>query len=93
MWQKRQGTDVSVPFLTLLTHLSLASSSFCGIGANSADTDQTPQNVASNQALNCLLTEYSIKNWIKKEWKNTNQQPFKRKWTGTIDKSGKFHSA
>ena len=31
----------------------------------SADTDQTPHNVASDQSLHCLLTGFSIKNRIK----------------------------
>ena len=33
--------------------------------ANSADPDQMPHNVASDQALQCLLTEFSIKHRIK----------------------------
>ena len=33
--------------------------------ANSADSDQTPNNVASDQGLHCLLTGFSIKNRIK----------------------------
>ena len=32
---------------------------------NSADSDQTPQNAASDQGLHCLLTEISIQNRIK----------------------------
>ena len=42
------------------THISI--SSFCGTSANSAETDQTPQNTASDQLLHCLLTEVSFKN-------------------------------
>ena len=34
-------------------------------GPNSADPDQTPHKVASDQGLHCLLTEYSIEIWIK----------------------------
>ena len=33
--------------------------------ANSADPDQTPHNVASDQVLHCLLTGVSINNRIK----------------------------
>ena len=33
--------------------------------ANSADLEQTPQNAVSDQVLHCLLTECSIKIWIK----------------------------
>ena len=32
--------------------------------SNSADQDQMPHNVASDQGLHCLLTEFSIKNRI-----------------------------
>ena len=42
-------------------------------------------------SLHYLLTECSIKIWIK--MKSTNQHPLKLKWTGPIDKIGKFHSA
>ena len=35
-----------------------------GPEANSADPDQTPHNVASDQDLHCLLTGFSIKNKI-----------------------------
>ena len=42
-----------------LTQISLAS--FCGTSANSANTDQTPQNAASDQVLHCLLTGVSFK--------------------------------
>ena len=38
-----------------LTHTSLASSSLCGTHVNSADSDQTPHNVASDRGLDCLL--------------------------------------
>ena len=38
---------------------------FCGTCANSVDPDQTPQNVASDQGLHCLLTECSVKILIK----------------------------
>ena len=34
---------------------------FYGTLANSADQVQAPQNVASDQGLHCLLTEFSIK--------------------------------
>ena len=33
-----------------------------GPSANSTETDQKPQNAASDQVLHCLLTENSIKN-------------------------------
>ena len=36
-----------------------------GSQANSADPDQMPHNVASDQGLYCLLTEFSIKYRIK----------------------------
>ena len=36
-----------------------------GTYANSANPDQTPQNAASDPGLHCLLTENSIKIWIK----------------------------
>ena len=64
---------------------------FCGKKANSADPDQTPHNATSDQGLHCLLIDCSIKIGI--NINNTNQQPLKRKWTGLIDNSGKFHSA
>ena len=35
------------------------------IKANSADPDQTPHNMASDQGLYCLLTGFSIKKRIK----------------------------
>ena len=55
--------------------------------ANSADPDQMPQNVVSDQGLHCLFNKNLNK------MKNTIQQPLKRKWTGLIGNSGKFHSA
>ena len=36
-----------------------------GLYANSAEPDQMPHNVASDQGLHCLLTGFSIKNRIK----------------------------
>ena len=42
-----------------LTHIFLAS--FYGTWANSTDPDQMLQNMASDQGLHCLLTEFSIK--------------------------------
>ena len=36
-----------------------------GSPANSADPDQTPHNVASDQGLHCLPTGFSIRNRIK----------------------------
>ena len=38
---------------------------FCGTKANSADPDQKPQKAASGQGRHCLLTESSIKIWLK----------------------------
>ena len=38
---------------------------FCGTYANSANPDQTPHNVASDQGLHCLLTENITEIWIK----------------------------
>ena len=38
---------------------------FVGYRQNSADPDQTPQNMASDQGLHCLLTVCSIKFKIK----------------------------
>ena len=55
---------------------------------NSAESDQ---NAASGQVFQCLLTECSIIIGI--ELKNTTQHSLKQKWTGAIDKNGKFHSA
>ena len=46
-----------------LSHLSLAS--FYGTSENSAEPDQMPQNVASDQVLHCFLTVYSYKIGIK----------------------------
>ena len=43
----------------------LALRPFYGTYTNSADPDQTSQNGASDQCLQCLLKEYYIKNWIK----------------------------
>ena len=40
-------------------------SSLDGTLANSGDPDQTPQNTASDQDLDCLLTGISIKNKMK----------------------------
>ena len=37
------------------------------------------QNAASDQGLHCVLTEFSIKIWIK--MKNSTQQPLKQKLT------------
>ena len=55
---------------------------------NSADPDQTPQSAASDKDIHWFVTKF------KEKWKlNTSQHPFKRKWTGPIDKKGKFHSA
>ena len=42
-----------------LTHISIMS--FNGTWANSADPDQTPHNVVSDQDLHCLLTECYVK--------------------------------
>ena len=49
------------------------------------------QNAMSDQGLHCLLTENSIKFWIKV--KNSTQQPLKQKWTGPIDNSRQVHLA
>ena len=43
----------------MLTHICLAT--FYGTCANGAEPDQKPQNVASDQALHCLLTECIFK--------------------------------
>ena len=72
-----------------VVHISLAS--FFVTKAKSADPGQTPQNAASDQGLHCLLTELSIEILI--NMKNPPQQPFKRKWTGQINSTGKDHSA
>ena len=53
-----------------LTHLSLWCL-FCVDKANGADPDQTPQDVASDQGLHCLLTEDPIK--IPIHMKNTTK--------------------
>ena len=49
-------------WLNYLTHLCLTSQS--GTYANSADPNQMPQNVVSDQGLHSLLTGISIKNKI-----------------------------
>ena len=54
--------------------------------ANSAEPDQTPKNVASDQVLHCLLTEVSFKIWIK--MKNITQQPWILNWTGQSIRMG-----
>ena len=60
--------------------------------ANSGDTDQiAPQNEASDQDLHYLLTEKSVKIYIKME--NITQKPLKLKWTDPIDKRENVHSA
>ena len=74
-------------FLITLVNLYKPSVIFCWTKANSADSYRIPQNVASDQGLHCLLTECSIL------IKNTTQQPLKWKWTGPINKSGKFNFA
>ena len=59
--------------------------------ANSADPDQTPQNVSSDQLLHCLHTErYIIYIKMKKRY---HPAILKRKWTGPNDKGWKFHLA
>ena len=50
--------------------------------ANSADPDQMPHNVASDQVLQCLLTGFSIKNRIKVIKRPDN--PTNDKWTHPI---------
>ena len=47
-----------------------------------------PHNAASDQSLDCLLTEYPIK--IQTKMKNTTQHPLKQKWTVQIGDGGKF---
>ena len=59
-----------------LTHMSLAY--ILEISLNSAAPDQTPQNAASDQVLHCLLTECSIKIWIKLYKKIPPNNP--RRW-------------
>ena len=49
------------------------------IQANSADPDQMPHNVASDQGLHCLLTGFSIKNRNKAT--KLTQRPFTRKFS------------
>ena len=48
-----------------LTHSNLEWKSVKGSEANSADPDQMPHNVASDQDLHCLITGLSIRNRIK----------------------------
>ena len=73
-------TNESKSFKTwdTLTHIS-------GTYANSADPDQIPHSVVSDQGLHCWLTEYSIK--FEKKMKNTTLQPLIQKWTGPTEKS------
>ena len=79
------STDSSSNYETGDTYFNPYKPSVLIVGyANSADPDQTPQSVASDQGLHCLLTECSIK--IRIKMKNTTQQPLKRKWTGPIYK-------
>ena len=52
--------------------------------AKNCRPDKMPQNAASDQGLHGLLTENSIKIWIK--MKNSTQRPLKQKWTGPIDR-------
>ena len=75
----------------VLGHKAYKQTSFLWTLANSTDLDQMPQNAASHQGLHCLLKECSVKIWIKT--KNTTHQTLKLKWTGSFDKSGKFHIA
>ena len=70
-----------------LTHKSQVS--FFVVLGNSGGQNQMPQNAASDQGLQCLLTECSIER-INNE-KTTTEQPFKLKRTGPINKNGKFH--
>ena len=65
--------------------------SFLFVGHRQTVQTQIRHSAASDQGLHCLLTEYSFKMLIKMN--KTTHQPFKRKWTGPIDKSEKFHSA
>ena len=51
------------------------------------EPDQTPQNVASDQGLHCLLTECSIK--IRKKMKNTTQQALTRNGLVQLIRMGK----
>ena len=46
---------------------------FCGTWANSAEPDQTPQNMGYDQVFHCLLTGVSIKNEM--EMKNIPVTP------------------
>ena len=87
------STNINFHKLTnILSDLPIyAQRSFCGTLANSAEPDQTPQNAASDQVFHCLFTECPMKMLLKT--KNTTQQPLKRKWTGPIDNSAKFHQA
>ena len=69
--------DILFGFGHRLTHISLKFP-FCGT-----------QNATFDQGLHYSLTECSIEICIK--MKNTTLHPLKRKWTGPIDKRGKFH--
>ena len=64
---------------------------FVGHRQNSADPDEMPQNVVSDQGLHSFLIECSIKIW--KNIKNNTKQPLKQKFIDSIDDSGKSHSA
>ena len=70
-----------------LTHLSLAS--FYGTSANSAEQDQLPQYVASDQVLHCLLAECAFK--IRLKLKLATQQPLNSKSICQICKDCIFH--
>ena len=58
LWSGVRGGGIvfleNTPVLKL-THTSLASSSLYGTYVNSADSDQTPHNMASDRGLDCLL--------------------------------------
>ena len=58
------------------------------VQGNRANSDQTPQNAASDQELHSLLTGNYIRNRIK--MKQDTWQPLNDKWSRPIDKDGIF---
>ena len=72
-----------------LTHI-MASILFV-VKRQTVQTQIRRRKTASDQGLQCLLIDCPIRVGI--TMKNNTQQPLKRKWTGPINNSGKFHSA
>ena len=61
---RNSHTTTLGPIIWIYAHIK-PYKSFSGIYANSADPDQTPQNVDYDQGIHCLLTKFSIINRTK----------------------------